>query len=105
MKRQKIVLYNPRAVFFTLPLALIAVGSYLDPKRYDVCIIDGRLERDPVDAVLAELDDALCLGVTVLTGDPINDALVITRAAKERRPDLPTVWGGWHASLFPTSTL
>jgi radical SAM superfamily enzyme YgiQ (UPF0313 family) len=105
MKRQKIVLYNPRAVFFTLPLALLAVGSCLDPKRYDVRIIDGRLERDPLRAVLAELDDALCLGVTVLTGDPINDALAITRGAKERRPDLPTIWGGWHPSLFPTSTL
>jgi anaerobic magnesium-protoporphyrin IX monomethyl ester cyclase len=34
--RLKVVLYNPRAVFFTMPLALLAVGSHLDPERYEV---------------------------------------------------------------------
>ena len=103
--RQKVILYNPAAVFYTMPLALVAVGSNLDPARYDVRIIDGRLEEDPVKAVLAELNGALCLGVSVLTGAPIRDALRIARAAKAYRPDLPIVWGGWHPSLFPTDTL
>jgi radical SAM superfamily enzyme YgiQ (UPF0313 family) len=105
MKRYKIVLYNPDVVFYTMPLALLAVGSALDPARYTVHIVDGRLERDPVGAVLAEVDDALCLGMTVLTGAPIHDALRISRAAKVRRPDLPIIWGGWHPSLFPMETL
>jgi anaerobic magnesium-protoporphyrin IX monomethyl ester cyclase len=105
MKRHKVVLYNPESVFYTMPLALLAVGSYLDPQKYEVRILDSRLEQDPVGAVLAEIDDALCLGLSVLTGAPIRDALAITRAAKARRPDLPIVWGGWHPSLFPTATL
>lgn len=105
MQRQKVVLYNPRAVFHTMPLALLAIGSYLDPQKYDVRVIDGRLDPDPLATVLAEIDDALCLGVTVLTGAPIRDALQVTRAAKARRSDLPVVWGGWHTSLFPTATL
>ena len=105
MKRQKVVLYNPHAVFYTLPLGLLAVGSALDRERYDVRILDGRLEHDPVAAVLAEVDDALCLGMSVLTGAPISDALRVARAVKERRPDLPIVWGGWHVSLFPAATL
>jgi len=96
----KVVLYNPDAVFFTMPLALVAVGSHLDPQRYEVVIVDGRLEDDPVAAVRAHADDALCLGVTVLTGAPIQDAVRISRAAKARRPDLPVIWGGWHPSLF-----
>ena len=54
-ERQKVVLYNPKAVFFTMPLGLLAIGSMLDPRRYDVRIIDGRLEANPVDAVLAEM--------------------------------------------------
>src|SRR6185295_11253978 len=98
--REKVVLYNPRAVFYTMPLALVAVGSQLDPERYEVVIVDGRLESDPVSAVLAHLDRALCLGVTVLTGAPIADAVLVSRAAKARRPDLPVVWGGWHPSMF-----
>jgi anaerobic magnesium-protoporphyrin IX monomethyl ester cyclase len=103
--RIKIVLYNPRAVFFTMPLALVAVGSHLDPERYEVVIVDGRLESDPAAAVLAHLDGALCLGVTVLTGAPIEDAVLISRAAKARRPDLPVVWGGWHPSMFARECL
>ena len=79
--RLKIVLYNPRAVFFTMPLALLAIGSELDPEKYEVVIIDGRLEADAETAVLAQLEGALCLGVTVLTGAPISDAMQISRAA------------------------
>ncbi len=105
MTRHKVVLYNPKAVFHTMPLALVALGSRLDPEQYDVRIIDGRLEADPLATVLAEADGALCLGVTVLTGAPIHDALQITRGVKERYPNLTTVWGGWHPSLFPTDTL
>jgi anaerobic magnesium-protoporphyrin IX monomethyl ester cyclase len=99
-KRHKVVLYNPQAVFFTMPLALLAIGSYLDPERYEVVIIDGRLEEDPVAAVSAHLETALCLGVSVLTGAPIRDAVRISQAAKAMRPDLPVVWGGWHPSMF-----
>jgi len=105
MTRHRVVLYNPQSVFYTMPLALLALGSHLDPSRYEVRIVDGRLERDPLEAILAEIDDALCLGVTVLTGAPIQDALRVTRAARARRPDLPIIWGGWHPSLFPVETL
>src|SRR5690242_14697180 len=103
--RPKILLYNPRAVFYTMPLGLIAVGSALDRELYDVIVIDGRLESDPVAAVLAHLDGALCLGMGVLTGAPIRDALHVARAVKKARPDLPIVWGGWHPSLFPGQCL
>lgn len=99
------VLYNPRAVFYTMPLALVAVGSHLDPARWEVAIVDGRLESDPVGAVLSLLDGAVCLGVTVLTGGPIEDAVRISRAAKAARPDVPIIWGGWHPSMFGTECL
>jgi anaerobic magnesium-protoporphyrin IX monomethyl ester cyclase len=104
-RRPKIVLYNPQAVFFTMPLALLAIGSELDPNTYEVVIVDGRLEADAQAAVLSQLDGALCLGVTVLTGAPISDALKVTRAAKRARPDLPVVWGGWHPSMFSRECL
>lgn len=98
--RCKVVLYNPKAPFFTMPLGILSVGSNLDPARFAVTLVDGRLETDPVAAVLGQLQDALCLGVTVLTGAPIQDALQISRAAKRYRPDLPVIWGGWHPSMF-----
>lgn len=101
----KVVLYNPRAVFHTMPLALVAVGSALDRRRHQVVVVDGRLERDPMARVQAEVRGAGCLGVTVLTGAPIRDALLVSRAVRAVRPDLPIVWGGWHPSLFPTACL
>ena len=104
-RRIKVVLYNPRAVFFTMPLALLAVGSQLDPQRYEVVIIDGRLDPHPAATLQSHLADALCLGVTVLTGAPIADALRISRVAKRARPDLPVVWGGWHPSMFARECL
>ncbi|HSL83511.1 MAG TPA: cobalamin-dependent protein, partial [Thermoanaerobaculia bacterium] len=105
MTRHKVVLYNPYAVFYTMPLALVTVASHLDRERFRPVLIDGRLEEDREAAVLRELDGALCLGVTVLTGAPIHDAIRVTRAAKRQRPDLPVVWGGWHPSMFGTECL
>jgi len=104
-RRIKIVLYNPHAVFFTMPLALLAIGSELDPEVYEVVTIDGRLDPDAENTLLSHIDTALCLGVTVLTGAPISDALRISRAAKRARPNLPVIWGGWHPSMFSRECL
>jgi anaerobic magnesium-protoporphyrin IX monomethyl ester cyclase len=104
--RRKVILYNPRCVFWTMPLALIAVGSALDSSRYEVLIVDGRFESDPVGAILRLVDDrTVCVGLTVLTGAPIRDALSVTRGVHAAHPTLPIVWGGWHASLFPLECL
>ncbi len=103
--RQKVVLYNPFAVFHTMPLGLLAIGSALDASRFDVVIIDARIDADPLAAVLRAADGALCFGVTMLTGRPLGDALGMLRAVKRAYPDLVTIAGGWHPSLFPTETL
>jgi anaerobic magnesium-protoporphyrin IX monomethyl ester cyclase len=92
-RRFKVVLYNPQAVFFTMPLALLAIGSELDPEIYEVVTIDARLDPNAESTLLSHIGEALCLGVTVLTGAPISDALRISRAAKLSRPDLCVVWG------------
>lgn len=103
--KHKIVLYNPAAVFFDMPLALLSIASGLDPEKYDVRILDARILTDAHDRLVEECRDALCLGVTALTGAPLTDALEATRKVKRARPDLPVVWGGWHPSLFPKDTL
>ena len=105
MRKARVVLYNPRAPFFTMPLALIAVGSALDRSRYDVVIVDGRLEADPIARLVEATDGAVCLGISVLTGIPIRDALAATRAVRAARPRCRIVWGGWHPSLFPVDTI
>jgi anaerobic magnesium-protoporphyrin IX monomethyl ester cyclase len=98
-----IVLYNPRAESHILPLALVHLGSMFPGRT--VHIVDGRLEPAPEARVIELTRDAACLGVSVLTGMPILDALDVTRAARAARPDLPVVWGGWHPSLMPEQCL
>jgi len=105
MSKPKVVLYNPRAVFYTMPLALMAIASALDRENIDVVIVDGRLENDPIAAVIAAARSAVCVGVTVLTGAPIHDALAVSRAIKSTYPTMPIVWGGWHPSLFASECL
>ena len=105
MKKKKVLLYNPIAVFFDMPLALLAIGSILDPEKYEVIIIDARVEEAPLKLIEAHITDAICFGTTVLTGRPIKNALEVTRAVKKMRKDIPVVWGGWHPSLFPKQTL
>ena len=103
--KPRVVLYNPRAVFYTMPLSLLALASALDRDKVDVVIIDGRLEADPVRAVVAAARGAICVGVSVLTGAPIHDALAVSRAVKKSDPGCTVVWGGWHPSLFPAECL
>ena len=88
-----------------MPLALLAIGSYLDSAKYHVVIIDGRLEDDPVSKILSLCPGSICFATSVLTGGPIKDALQVSRAVKNKFPEMPVVWGGWHPSLFPIETL
>ncbi len=88
-----------------MPLALLAIGSALGNTKYEVIIVDGRIDDSPIETLKKHLPEAICFGVTVLTGSPIKDALEKTNAIKQLQPDLPVVWGGWHPSLFPTQTL
>jgi anaerobic magnesium-protoporphyrin IX monomethyl ester cyclase len=103
VKRPGVLLYNPRGESHILPLALVHIGSMLP--EFDVQIIDGRVELTPESTLGERAPDALCLGVTVLTGKPILDALRASRAAKRKNPKLPVIWGGWHPSLLPEQCL
>lgn len=103
--RRKVVLYNPKALFFDMPLALLAIGSGLDASLYEVVIVDARIEADPLAKVRAHIGGAVCFGVTVLTGMPLRDALDMSAQVKALAPEVPVVWGGWHTSLFPQQPL
>jgi radical SAM superfamily enzyme YgiQ (UPF0313 family) len=104
--KKTVVLYNPYAVFYTMPLALIAIGSYLDLEKYNVIIIDARIEKNPFEKIEEALsNNGICFATTVLTGSPIKDAQEVSKKVKIKFPNIPVVWGGWHPSLFPEQTL
>jgi radical SAM superfamily enzyme YgiQ (UPF0313 family) len=88
-----------------MPLALLAIGSVIDQKKYEVIIIDARVEENIVELIKQHIHNTICFGVTIITGAPIKDGLYISKIVKELNPDLPVIWGGWHTSLFPTQPI
>ena len=87
------------------PLSLLAVAAPLDKKGYDVEIIDANVDDGCIERVLARVDDALCIGITCMTGPQIKGALEMARTVKEKNPDISVVFGGWHATILPEQTL
>ncbi|XOV66537.1 MAG: B12-binding domain-containing radical SAM protein [Fluviicola sp.] len=99
-----IILYNPSAVFYDMPLALLAIGTPL-AKDFNVVIIDARIEEN-IEVILDKhINDTFLVGVTSLTGAPLKDAIRFSNKIKELNPNIPVVWGGWHTSLFPEQVL
>jgi len=68
-------------------------------------MIDAAIDADARQRILREGSDALCLGISVLTGPMITGALNIARIVKATLPDPPVVFGGWHPTLTAEQTL
>jgi radical SAM superfamily enzyme YgiQ (UPF0313 family) len=107
MPSRKVVFFFPAfsSLEATAPLGILAVSTPLLRAGYQVRIVDSTITPRFQERVLAELDGALCLAVSLVTGPMIRETVAIARAAKERYPDLPVVLGGWHPSLLPDQTL
>ncbi|HEX5501936.1 MAG TPA: radical SAM protein [Thermomicrobiales bacterium] len=97
-----LILYNPPSNATrkpVLPMSLLALGALLEG-AHEYRIVDGNLEADP----LAALDRAIVetgadiLGVTVMPGPQLSQAVPHCRELKARHPHLTIVWGGY----FPT---
>ena len=107
---KKIVLWFPTPIDewdhrFELPLSIMAIAAPLELKGYQMVLIDERLTDDPYEALVRECADALCLGVSSMTGFQLVGAVKGARLIKEKFPELPIVWGGYHASLRPEETV
>lgn len=87
------------------PLPLQAVAAPLLDAGFEVELIDGRITEPHLPLIIEAAADSLYVGLSVMTGYQIRDALAITRAVRKACPDVPVVWGGYHASMLPEQTL
>lgn len=88
------------------PLGIIYLGSYLVNHGYNVKLMDVRLKNK--NECFLELEQALPNSILVglsVTSPLIKEALTISKIIKTLNPTLNIVWGGFHATLFPESTL
>ena len=86
-----------------MPLDLLALGSWIEGRH--VVIVDGRFELAPEARVVELARSALLLWVNVRTGEPLREALRVSRAARAASPELPVIWSGPHVLLDPASCL
>ncbi len=107
LKRGKVVLFYPPYDGPPLgaPLCLLSLASPLRQAGFEVVVVDAAIAPDYRARIQREIRDALCLGVSVLTGPMIRGAIEVAMAAKLQRPELPVVFGGWHPTLLPDQTL
>jgi anaerobic magnesium-protoporphyrin IX monomethyl ester cyclase len=97
----RVVLYNPPSSALrkpVLPMSLLALGALLEGEQ-EYGIVDGNLDGDPVRSLARHVEDgADVLGLTVMPGCQLADAMAVSRTLDRRYPGLTIVWGGY----FPT---
>jgi anaerobic magnesium-protoporphyrin IX monomethyl ester cyclase len=104
---KKITLFNPQPEtgFYkkgeSLPLALLAISSFLDKEGYEIRIFNNREIAEFIEAVKG----SICVGITSMTGFQIAGGLDAARKVREKYPEIPIVWGGWHPTLLPEQTV
>lgn len=107
MERKKIVFFFPAfsSLEATAPLGILAVATPLLRAGYQVRIVDSTITPNFQKRILEELEGALCLAVSLVTGPMIRETAQLAKTAKRLRPDVPVILGGWHPSLLPDQTL
>ncbi|HMI52285.1 MAG TPA: radical SAM protein [Candidatus Saccharimonadales bacterium] len=106
MKRKVVLFYPPYdGPPLGAPLCLLSLASPLIDAGFEVSVIDAAINPRWYETVLREASDALCLGISVLTGPMIQGAVRIAKAMKREAPGVPVLFGGWHPSLLPGQTL
>jgi anaerobic magnesium-protoporphyrin IX monomethyl ester cyclase len=106
MKRKVVLFYPPYdGPPLGAPLCLLSLAAPLLNAGFEVSVIDAAINPDWLQSVLREVRDALCLGISVLTGPMIRGAVRAAKAVKQTSPNVPVLFGGWHPSLLPGQTL
>jgi len=105
--RGKVILFYPPYDGPPLgaPLALLALAGPLRKAGFEVVLIDAAIEPRYLNKIIQHAENALCIGISVLTGPMIRGAIEAARHVKSYAPDVTVVFGGWHPTLCPQSTL
>jgi anaerobic magnesium-protoporphyrin IX monomethyl ester cyclase len=106
---QRVLLINPTITSHRharFPLAVMSLSSALDG-RYQPQIIDGNVDPEYIAAVLRALDqgDVLAAGLTVMGGPQLQAAIAVSKAIRQKQPNLPIVWGGAFPTVCPDAAL
>ena len=82
---KKVVFFFPSfaSTEATAPLGILAVATPLLQAGYEVCLIDSTITPDFQKRILHEVKDAICLGISLVTGPMIRETVTT-----------PSIWSG-----------
>ena len=105
--KNKVVLFHPPYDGPPLgpPLSLLSLASPLLEAGLQVSIVDASIDPGYKTSLATEIQGALCLGISLLTGRMIRSAVDVSRLVRDIQPGLPIIFGGWHPSLLAAQTL
>ncbi|MCI0705892.1 MAG: B12-binding domain-containing radical SAM protein [Ignavibacteriae bacterium] len=88
------------------PLSLMYVGARLENK-YPYEIVDQNIHKDALARLetMAARGDLKYLGITVMPGPQLFEAIPISKYLKNKFPNLNIIWGGYFATLHATTIL
>lgn len=97
--------YLPEYKFFWTPLSLLAISRLLKDD-YKIIIIDGNIQRDYHTLVKDHLGRCICIGISTITGgNQLLDSIEFARFIRNRKKNVPIVWGGPHPTSLPDETI
>ena len=105
----RLLLINPtitKTKHARFPLAVMSLSAALEGK-YDSTIIDGNIDRDFITTTLRTVDESApdFVGITVMGGPQLTSAIAVSRAIRQKRPDIPIIWGGAFPTVCPDATV
>ena len=104
---KKVILFFPsyRSIEAAPPLALLALAPIAEERGLKVDVVDSTIEPNYRERILGQLDEALCVGISIVTGPMLIEAIEVAKAVKAARPDVPVILGGWHPSTLAEQSL
>ena len=109
-RKKRIVLFMPhradpeegvRVAADLLPLELLQIAAWPVQEGYEVVIVDAMVHDDYMKRLMEACDGALLFATSCILGFQVAHGARVTKAIRQRFPDLPIIWGGWFPSVAP----
>jgi len=88
-----------------IPLSPMAASALLAAEGYQIDIVNGSIDAAFIKKTIEKCSDAVCVGISAMTGYQIKGGLAVSEAVREKFPKMSIVWGGWHGAILPQETV
>src|SRR5450432_1025409 len=96
-----VILINPKSANakYRIPNSVLNIAAAVEGK-FPWVIVDGNREADPLPVVMKYLESGIFkyVGFTVMPGPQLKQAIPISKAIREKYPEVKVIWRGYFPS-------